>query len=47
MRIISNFRKDFLNPENYYLQRLLEIWVRIADFPQWCVDFPQEEVKFG
>jgi hypothetical protein len=47
MRIISNFRNFFLNPENYYLQRLLEIWVRIADFQQWFVDFQQMEVSFG
>jgi hypothetical protein len=47
MRIISNFRKDFSNPENYYLQRLLGLWVRIADFQQWFVDFQQVEVSFG
>jgi len=47
MRIISNFRKNFLNPENYYSQRLWGLWVRIADFPQWFVDFQQVEVSFG
>jgi hypothetical protein len=47
MRIISNFRKYFSNPENRYSQRLVGIWARIADFQQWFVDFPQVEVSFG
>ena len=47
MRIISNFRKNFLNPENYYLQMLLGFCLRIADFQQWFVDFQQVEVSFG
>jgi hypothetical protein len=47
MRIISNFRKYFLNPENHYLQRLLGLWTRIVDFQQWFVDFQQLEVSFG
>jgi hypothetical protein len=47
MRIISNFRKYFLNPENYYSQRFLGFWLRIADFQQWFVDFQQVEVSFG
>jgi hypothetical protein len=47
MRIISNFRKYFSNPENHDLQRLLRIWIRIADFQQWFVDFQQVEVSFG
>ncbi|MFN7760085.1 MAG: hypothetical protein ACK5RE_05330 [Pseudanabaena sp.] len=47
MRIISNFRKYFLNPENHYSPRLLGLWARIADFQQWFVDFQQVEVSFG
>jgi hypothetical protein len=47
MRIISNFREYFLNPENHYSQRFLGLWVKIADFQQWFVDFQQVEVSFG
>ena len=47
MRIISNFRKDFSNPENHYLQRLLGVWTKNVDFQQWFVDFQQVEVSFG
>jgi len=47
MRIISNFRKYFSNPENHYSQKPLGLWVGIADFQQWFVDFPQVEVNFG
>ncbi len=47
MRIISNFRKNFLNSETYYLQRLLRLLAGIADFLQGAVDFQQVEVSFG
>jgi hypothetical protein len=47
MRIISNFRKNFSNPENHYSQMLFGILVRIGDFQQWFVDFQQVEVSFG
>jgi hypothetical protein len=46
MRIISNFRKDFSNPENHYSQRLGGLWARIADFQQRFVDFQQRFVDF-
>jgi len=47
MGIISNFRKNFLNPENSYLKRVLAVYLGVVDFQQWFVDFPQVEVSFG
>ena len=47
MGIISNFRKNLLNPENSYIERVLGVCLEVADFRQWFVDFPQVEVSFG
>ena len=47
MGIISNFRKDSSNLENSCMKGVLDVCLKVVDFQQWFVDFPQVEVNFG